>query len=247
MRMQEERLLHDTGRVPPVLLLVISPFGLMAIYGAILLGRPSPFAAALCGAFGLVMLSAWFWRNRFYYDATRHEIVVRSLVWFPRHLPLARAVSLYLHDVRVMTSAVSGTDICIRYADGREKWLTRVEPGDPGHFATIVSEAASLPILPESRGSSVLSALVWGTVVASLVGGLSFLSHQPKWFLWPFRLFCVIALVGWWYEALQNLRTRRRTAKPQSSSDRLAERLPNRGPATPVDNSSTGEGPPSVS
>jgi hypothetical protein len=142
---QTERLLHDTGRPPLGVLLMISPFGLLAVYAAIASARQAPGTAAVFGAFGLLMLSAGFWRNRFYYDATRREIVVRSPIWIPRRLPLAGARSLCLGDGRgAMCSAVIDTDICIRYADGRRKWLTRVKPGDPGHLADKFSEAASL-------------------------------------------------------------------------------------------------------
>jgi hypothetical protein len=143
--MQTERLLHDTGRPPLLVRLMMSPFGLLGVYGAIASARQAPGTAAGFGAFGLCMLSAWFWRNRFYYDATRREIVIRSRIWIPRRLPLAGARSLHLRDARgVMSSAVIGTDIWIRYADGRRKWLTSVKSGDPGGVAAIFSEATSL-------------------------------------------------------------------------------------------------------
>jgi hypothetical protein len=143
--MRTERLFYDTGRPPLLVRLMMSPFGLLAIYGAFVSARQAPGTAAGFGAFGLLMLSIWLWRNRFYYDATRREIVVRSPIWIPRRLPLAGARSLYLRDGRgVLCSAVIGTNIWIRYADGRREWLTQVMPGDPGHLADKFSEATSL-------------------------------------------------------------------------------------------------------
>ena len=206
--MQTERLLYDTGRVPLFARLMMSPFGLLAIYGAFVSARQAPGTAAGFGAFGLFMLSIWLWGYRFYYDAARREIVVRSLIWIPRRLPLAGAISFYVCDARwFMSNTVIGTDICLRYADGRRKWLTQVKPGDPGHVATRFSEAASLPILPEDRPESIRASLVGNTVIVGLMIIGSSLSRGPAVFLWPFRVLCVIALVCMWRQTLRGRRT----------------------------------------
>jgi len=90
--------------------------------------------------------------------------------------------------------------------------------------------------------------LVAGTVIAGLIGVVSFCSNQPAWFVWPVRLFCVIWLVGLWYHALRELRGRRRNGRPLNSCERLADpgAPPNGGPATPLDNSVAGKRPPWV-
>jgi hypothetical protein len=146
--MRTERLFYDTGRPPLLVRLMMSPFGLLAIYGAVVAARQSASSAAGFGAFGLFMLSVWFWGYRFYYDVTRREIVIRSFTCIPRRLPIGGAISFYLRDARgVMSSAITSTDIWLRYADHRKKFLTSVLPGDPAHVAHRFSEATSVQIL----------------------------------------------------------------------------------------------------
>lgn len=202
--METERLFYDTGRPPLLVRLMMSPFGLLALYGAVVSARQALGTAAGLGVFGFLMLSLWFWGYRFYYDTTRREIVIRSLVWFPSRLPIAGAISFLLGDARdPLTGAVVGTQILLHYADGREKWLTQVPTGDPGHVADRFSEATSLPNLPGDRRPSVRASLIGNTVIVGLMILGSFLWRQPALFLWPFRVFCVIALVGLWHQTLR--------------------------------------------
>ena len=146
--MRTERLIYDTGRAPLFVRLLITPFGFAGACLSPLGWRESVLRSLFCSFFGLFMLSIWFWRTRLFYDSDHREIVFRgsTTLWIPRRLSLTGAAAVYLHDVRMLTSDVTGTNIGIRYQDGRESWLTRVEPGDPQRIATLFSEATNLPI-----------------------------------------------------------------------------------------------------
>jgi hypothetical protein len=202
--MQTEQLIYDTGKPPLAGRLMVLPFGLLAVYAAIVTAGESVGAAAALSTFGLFMLSVWFWGYRIYYDAACREIVTRSYIWIPRRLPVGGAISLLLRDARGgLTSAVIGTYIGLRYADRREIWLAQVIPGDAQHIARRFAEATSLPILPYDRPPSARASSAAITIIVGVIILGSFLSRQPAVFIWPLRVFCLIALVSVWRQSLE--------------------------------------------
>jgi len=201
-KMEMERLLYDSGRIPLLLLAAISVMGLLSVYALMALARQSLVAAAGLGAFALFLFSAWFWRYRLYHDSVHQELVIRRPLWFARRLSLADAASFVVRDVGgPLTSAVSGTQIWLRYADGRRIWLTKVRPGDPEGVAARFSEAVSLPMASEDGHLSARSRIAGPTVIVVLMMIGSFWSHQPGVILWPFRAFCLMAFLGLWHGA----------------------------------------------
>jgi hypothetical protein len=144
--MENQQLLYDTGPLPPVVRIFATVLGAGALYGSTVGTSQSWLGTPVCVLFGVFFLSAWFWRTRIYYQASHREIVRRgsSDFWIPRHISLAGAAAVYLEHVRVLAN--SSTDVGIRYQDGHECWLTRIQSGDPGHLATVISEATGLPV-----------------------------------------------------------------------------------------------------
>ncbi len=64
--------------------------------------------------------------------------------------------------------------------------------------------------IPECTNAEIRALLVAGTLIAATIVGVTFWSHQPDLFNWPLRIFCVVWLAHLWYQALRELRKRRR-------------------------------------
>jgi hypothetical protein len=235
-----EQLLRDTGRMPIWLRVPVALAGVFvlwlsaAIASSHLFGydlglhfRGAESGSPVLGfvgtlALGLFFMSVWFLRNRIFLDATHREILVRHSGLFRRsvrRVPLLDATGIYLR----FGGTLSGTYwvIGIEFKNGRREWLTQIKRfEDADAAARTFSESTGLPvvIIREHTEAEIRAGLIFGTVITGLIVVASFYSHQPALFVWPVRLFCVICLVVLWYQALRELRTRRRAAKPQGSS-----------------------------
>jgi hypothetical protein len=142
-------LLYDSGKPDLVTRLVFTPVGLLFIWLVFpAVARKEIVAAGICGFMGLLFLFVmWFFQTRLYYDASARHLTFRdaNTFWRSRHLSLVGAEAIYVKDGGTLTGRFS--TICIRFHEGRDRWILRVPQGDPAHVAVTISDAIGLPIV----------------------------------------------------------------------------------------------------
>ena len=145
--MSDEMLIHDSGRVSLPVCLISSAFGMLGLFVSVAAITQQPFQAGFAALFSVFLLSIWTWRTRLYFSQSRRCIVRKwpSFGWFQHAISLESATSVYRHEVRMKTRAVSGIDYGLVVAGGQHHWLTRVSVTEAESFGSRLSQMLSLP------------------------------------------------------------------------------------------------------